>query len=351
MKRFARVLTLAVCVAVALVLLAPGSAFAVRRLALSSGSFKFEAGAGQNVDGNIVVINDGDEAIKVLVYSADQVVDAKGGLTFQVPSRSDLSAIDLPSAWMHVSMPENANSVGNIPYLELKPKQRVPIKFSVRVPADSSPGDHNIMLFFEMFSGQGIGKGAGTEISGRIGTRIQLRVKGDLVQRLDVSRYAVPAFVIGDQVPAQFTVHNAGNTDERVVATLQLLDRNDDPVLDLKPINNRLVFAQKNFEASGTLLSSTQLIGPYTARLQVVPVNEEGQPLNSGKDTIIEKRAVWIIPLWLVIVVAVIAVLLVLWIVWSAGRRSAAKRAAKAAAVTPPAPVVTPEAEVHKDTA
>jgi hypothetical protein len=342
--RLTKLVTAAAVIAMAAMLVAPGSAFAVRKLALSNGSFKFSGAAGDTINGSIVVVNAGDEPIKVLVYSADQNVDGQGRLSFTVPSRADFSSTNLPSAWVRVNMPQNSQSVGNIPFIALTPKQRVPIDFSIKIPADVPPGDHNVMLFFEMFSGEGLGKGAGAEISGRIGTRVQLRVKGSVIERLEMSRFAVPAFVIGQDVSTDFTVHDLGNTDQRVVANVRLLDRNDDAVTQIRPINNVLVFAGKNLESSGTLAPGKQLIGQYTASVEVVPVDENGQPVASAaQNTVLEKKTVWILPLWLVVTIGALLALLFLWIIWSAGRRSALRRHQKDAAKQAAAAVAAPD--------
>ena len=48
-------------------------------------------------------------------------------------------------------MPEEAKAFGNTPYLELEPADRDPVSFIMQPPSNASPGDHNVVLFFEMF--------------------------------------------------------------------------------------------------------------------------------------------------------------------------------------------------------
>ena len=54
-------------VAVAALLIYPGAAFATRTLGLSAGTFKFDVSAGQQVSGQVIVMNDGTEPLKVMV--------------------------------------------------------------------------------------------------------------------------------------------------------------------------------------------------------------------------------------------------------------------------------------------
>lgn len=346
MSRIAKLLSAAAVLALVLALAAPVHAFALRRLAVSSGSFKFTAGAGETVDGEVTVIDDGDEPLKVLVYSADQNVDNAGKVSFSVPSRADLQSSNQPSAWMHVFMPADSKSIGNIPYLDMTPHQRVLIKFQIAVPPDVTPGDHNVMLFYEMLSGNSVSNATGANITGRLGTRVQLRVKGQLVERLDLARFAVPPIVIGQGVPVDFTLTNVGNTDQRIVASVRLLNHTDDSVSEVKPINNELIFAQKNREVTATLMPAGTLFGPYTARLEVTPVDDNGQPTGNGSNVVIEKKSLWILPAWAVIIAIVLLVGIILWIVFALGRGSARRRAARQAekqqAAAAAAPAVAP---------
>ena len=316
-------LSLPFLLAAALLLAVPSGAFATRTLGLSSGSFKFDVSAGKTVGGVVYVTNDGTEPIKVLVYSSDQKVDPKGNITYSVPSRGDLSGMDQPSTWTQVKMPEDSQALGNIPYIELAPKQRVPVKFSFTIPPNVPPGDHNVMIFFEMFELPKAGQGAVSAVSGRLGSRITLRVAGDFVERLEVRPFVVPSFVIGSEVPYRFTVSNLGNIDQRVGARMLLLDRNDDTVVEQTPIDGRIVFAGNSLEASGTAIVQKGGIGKYTLRVDVSPVDDAGKALKGGKDTITKSRTVWLLPLWLVIAVGTLLVLIIARLVWALARRSA----------------------------
>ena len=321
-----RALAVALFAAAAL-LVCPGAAFATRTLGLSAGTFNFNVAAGDEASGQVIVMNDGTEPLKVMVYASDQKVDSSGKITYTTPSRGDLTSLDLPSAWTTIKMPANSKSLGNVPYVELAPRERIPIKFSFLVPSNAPPGDHNVLIFFESFESPKPGQGAQSVISGRLGARVTLRVNGEFVQKLEVRPFAVPAWIIGDKVPYNFTVRNVGNTDQRVGARILLLDRVDNEVARQTAIDGRTVFAGTNLEATGTVSAGSRFaIGPFKVRLDVSPVGEDGKALNAGADTITEVRTVWLVPAWLIIALVVLVLLLIGLAVWGLASRSAKRK-------------------------
>jgi hypothetical protein len=112
---------------------AAAPAFAVRTLGLSSPSFDFNVAAGGIGSGDLYVINDGTEPLRVLVYFSNQKVDAKGNQTFQTPTR-DSDVLNSPASWCQVQLPKDTKSIGNVPFLDLKPKEKIPVKFTFDVP-------------------------------------------------------------------------------------------------------------------------------------------------------------------------------------------------------------------------
>jgi hypothetical protein len=318
----------------------PSSAFATRTLGLSAGTFHFDVVAGKQAGGEVVVMNDGNEPLKVMVYASDQTVDAKGGVTYQTPTRADLTSLDLPSSWTTIKMPANSKSLGNIPYLELAPGQRIPVKFSITVPPTVPPGDHNVVIFFESFEPPKPGQGAQSNVAGRLGARVTLRVAGGLVRKLEVRPFTVPAYVIGGEVPFDFLLRNEGNVDQRVGARVLLLDSNDSEMQRKTTIDGMTNFAGTDLESSGTLLADKLPIGQFKVRIDVSPVDDAGQATNSCADTISESRTVWLIPFWLIVLVVVIVVLVFARIVWMMAARAtrrAHKRAEEKAAGAVPA--------------
>lgn len=316
-RSLARASLLLVCVALAVSIVAPSAAFAEKTIALSSGSFSFEIDPGQTGSGEVVVINDGDEDIKVLVYVADVEISDTGEQSFPLPEREGANLLSSPATWMRVYMPEDSKAVGNTPYLELKPGQRVPVKFDFTPPRDANPGDHNIVMFFEMFDFLPESAGSASQVSGRIGARVQLRVKGQFVEKVEVRPFEVPAFQIGNSVPYRFTITNSGNVNERLSGTVSLLDRNEREVVSAEVASDTPVYAGSSLEISGEVTSVVSVIGPHTVEvlLQYLPQGA------STPEEVVVTRTVWMFPLWLLIAVAASLFALVIWIGWRAARK------------------------------
>ena len=336
---FARMRTAFATAAFAVALLvAPSSALATKTLGLSAGIFKYDVAAGSVKSGEVIVMNSGNEPLKVMVYASDQQVDEKGAISYTTPTRADLTQLASPATWTRITMPENSKSFGNIPYLELKPGERVPVKFSVEVPGSVPPGDHNVLIFFESFDVPTQGATSQTQISGRLGARVTLRVQGTVVEKLEVRPFNVPAFIIGSEIPYEFMVRNIGNVGQRVGGRVLLLDRGDNEVTRQTAINGATVFASSDREASGTLVATKLPVGPFKVRIDVTKVDDNGHAVNAGADTITEVRGVWLVPMWLLVLIGIIIVLVVVRIIWSlaasATRRSDVRKAEKAAALT-----------------
>lgn len=324
--RGVRVLLALVCVWVAILML-PASALAVRTMGLSSGTFKFDLAAGKEATGSVDVMNDGDEVLKVMVYAADQRVSDKGQITYSTPSRTDLQTTSLPSSWTSIKMPADSKAIGNVPYIEIKPQQRVPVSFKIRVPEGVAPGDHNLVIFFESFETPAPGEGAKSSVVGRLGARVRMRVAGEFVRKLEVRPFNVPSYVLDTQVPFNFTVRNLGNVDQRIGARVLLLDRGNNEIERRTAIDGVTVFAGTNLETSGTVKVSGFPVGPFKVRLDVSPVDDAGKALNAGADTITQSMDVWVVPIWTIVVAALIVLALFVWIIWSIAAKATRRKA------------------------
>jgi len=343
MRGFASARRLAVILSIALAvsLVVPSSALAEKTLALSSGSFAFEIAPGETGSGEVVVINDGDEDIKVLVYVADVEIDETGEQTYVLPERQGAAMMSSPATWMRVYMPEDSKAVGNTPYLELKPGQRVPVKFDFSPPRNATPGDHNVVMFFEMFDFLPDSAGSVSQVSGRIGARIQLRVTGEYVENVDIRPFEVPAFQIGTVVPYKFTINNTGNVNERLTGMISLLDRNQAEVIASDIASDTPVYAGSSLEVSGEVTSAASVLGPHTVEVRLQYLK---QGATSPTD-VVATRTVWMIPMWLVLVVGGLALALVFWLIVRAARKRGPKPLAPEAEYfesPAPAPVATP---------
>lgn len=283
----------------------PSAAVAEKTLGLSTSKFEFSVGAGQGGTGDLLVLNDGDESLQVLVYSANQVVNEKGEITYEIPNRNSPGFGQDPASWISVKTPTSTKTIGNTPLLELEPGDRVPVEFDFTVPEQVAPGDHQVILFFEMV-GEAENTGAPTAvIAGRLGARVRIRVQGQIVEQMDVQPFSIRNLVIGDAVAYTFIIKNDGNVDKVVNGRLLLLDGDENEVFSSDVATETVIYANTNAEYTGVIKPDV-VLGKYTARLVIDYLREGASPGQEVGDSVVKDRAIWIFPLWLVIVVIVI---------------------------------------------
>lgn len=308
---------LAVAALLALLLVAPSSAFAAKTIGLSAGTFAFTVDAGAVGEGAVEVMNDGDEPLKALVYVADVKIDDKGGQTYVPPQREGAALLSTPASWFRIFMPADSKSVGNTPYIELEPGERIPIRFEFSPPQGTPPGDHNAMIFFEMFDLDGAGAESSARVGGRIGARVALRVNGEIVDKMQIRPFVVPGFVIGRETPFSFTLRNDGNVDKRVTVMASLLNRDERAVAEAVVATDTAVYAGSARQLSGVLASPGGRIGPHTVEVTVEYRAEGAQtPVQ-----LVEKRTVWLLPYWLIVFAGFVVAYLVAYIVYRLRRR------------------------------
>lgn len=307
--------------AAASVLAIPAPAFAERTIGLSSGTFEFTVEPGQSGKGEVIVSNDGDEPLKALVYVSDLQVSETGEQTFTTPDRQNVTSLATPATWFRIYMPTDSKSVGNTPYLELEPGERIPIAFEFLPPAGTAPGDHNAVIFFEMFEFAEETESMQAQVSGRVGTRVALRVKGQVVEKLTIRPFEVPAFVIGREVPFRFVVKNGGNLNKRVNVTAAVLSRSQTAVAQSVVATDTTIFPDSGREFTGSLVTGGSGLGPHTVEVRV-QYFQDGEQLPSE---LVEERLVWLVPLWLVVLAGFIVVYSLGYVVYRAMSRRKTK--------------------------
>ena len=298
-------------------------AFAVRTIGLSSPSFDFNVAQGGGGKGSLIISNEGNEPFRVLVYFSDQTIDSKGNISFVTPTLDSPDFLSTPAAWCQVHLPKDTKSIGNVPYLDLKPKERVPVDFEFTVPQGVTPGDHQVFLFFEMTNTQPVPKVVATTVNARVGAHLHIRVQGSVNESFDVRPFTVRQFIIGDVMPWQFTLRNDGNIDEQVSTTLSVLDTNENELIKSNAVTSTVVYAQSLAERSGSLPLTKASFGQFTVRLTTTHADRTG---TAGAKTVVKDRTIWVVPLWLAIVLIVVVGALLLWLSWRAAVRSAERR-------------------------
>jgi len=311
---------------VMIVAVLPGQAVAEKTLGLSTSKFEFSAGAGQSGAGELLVLNDGDEPLRVLVYSANQHVDEKGEITYEIPNRDSPGFERDPASWISIKTPTSTKTIGNTPLLDLKPGERVPVKFEFTVPEQVPPGDHQVILFFEML-GDETNTGAATAvIAGRLGARVRIRVQGQIVERMDVQPFSIRNLVIGNAIPYTFIVKNDGNVDKTVTGRIALLDGDENEVASSDVATETTIYANTNSEYTGVIKPDVAF-GRYTARLVVDYFREGSSPGQEIADSVIKDRTIWIIPLWLAIAAIGTVGAVMIYASWRQAVRAAERKA------------------------
>lgn len=317
-------------VAVILGAAAPAFGQGASSIGVSAASFDFGAAAGEAGEGEVWVSNEGDEPITVRVYAANQIVDDEGQVTYVAPT-PESNPLQSPASWMTVALPPDAKSIGNVPYVALEPGEKAKVDFRVDIPQGALPGDHNILLFFEMFDPSPSGNAGEARNFGRLGTRVKARVEGEVIENVEAAPFVMPAYVLGSTVPYDLTVSNKGNVDERVNVRLIQLDRSDTELAASDVVTDTPIYAGSSVRREGSVENAGASLGPAHFKLALsYPSQAEGA--NGLVKSVEEERTVWVIPLWLPVALAAALAVLVGAAIWAAGRRSAERKAAKAQA-------------------
>ncbi|PPG01351.1 MULTISPECIES: hypothetical protein [unclassified Rathayibacter] len=183
---------------------ATGPAWSIGPTADDSGAvranFDYALDAGAVVEDSISVRNDGAAELVLDLYSADAFTTREGGidvLTAGTASEDSGTWISLDSA-----------------SLSLAPGQEAAVPFTVTVPADALPGDHPAGIVTSLRVDD---PDAQVQVDRRLGTRLQLRVAGDLVPTVELSEPRVAfsgswnPLAVGF-VTVDYSVANTGNT-------------------------------------------------------------------------------------------------------------------------------------------
>lgn len=311
---------------VLLVAVLPGTAIAEKTLGLSTSKFEFSVGAGQGGNGDLLVLNNGDEPLRVLVYTANQIVDQKGEITYEIPNRNSANFGMDPASWLSIKTPTSTRTLGNTPLIELEPGDQVPVEFTFTVPEGVAPGDHQVILFFEMLETPESAGAPTAVVSGRLGARIRIRVQGQIVESVDVQPFSIRGFVVGTAMPYTFIIKNDGNVDKRVSGRLMLLDGDENEVFTSDVATETTVYANTSSEHTGVFQPHVAF-GKYTVRLQIDYLREGASPGQEVADKVTKDRTVWVVPMWLVIGLIVVVGGALVYGSWRQAVRAAERKA------------------------
>ncbi|MCC6236688.1 MAG: DUF2470 domain-containing protein [Dehalococcoidia bacterium] len=160
----------------------------------------YDLARGSTVVDYVGVQNLGEQPLSLRVYASDAFTTPEGGFDLlpagQQP-RDVGSWIDLDAR------------------VDLAPRQRVLLPFSLRVPQDATPGDHAGGIVASRTADASDAAGNAVKIDLRVGTRVYLRVNGPLRPDLVVEDFGIrfePQALFGrGMLQASYTVRNRGN--------------------------------------------------------------------------------------------------------------------------------------------
>lgn len=136
--------------------------------------FSYEVEPGQTVDDHYVVHNIGTTEQKVTVFGQDAYNTNDGAYALRDTGETPVDA----GSWVTF---DGASSVE----MALEPDEQRVLAFSVRVPADATPGDHAAGIVVSAQSSD-----SGVTLDRRVATRMYVRVAGALQPALTVSSIA-----------------------------------------------------------------------------------------------------------------------------------------------------------------
>lgn len=217
-KAFVKKIIMA-AVALTAMLLVRGDAAATMSIGVDPGKFVFSLKPGSVASGKIRISNEGDEPLNyVSIYVMNVAVSKDGKATYVKPTGYE-PLHKSPAAWISLAAPDPTKVKDNMAYLSLAKGQTADVRFTVRVPNLAKAGDSTAIIFFEVRRPVE----SGTAVGGRIGSRVRIRVAGNVVEKLILDRFDIPDVVFGDAVEYGIGVRNAGNVDISPKMTISTL--------------------------------------------------------------------------------------------------------------------------------
>lgn len=163
--------------------------------------FNYVLAPGAELVDYVGVTNFSDKPLTLSVYASDAFNNSSGGF--------DLLAANIPPAdagtW--VALKKNV--------VKIPPKTRLDIPFTLKVPADASPGDH-VAGIIASYTVAGQGGNQSVTVDQRVASRVYARVTGPVQASLAVENmnveYQRPAMFVGPgSATVSFTLRNTGN--------------------------------------------------------------------------------------------------------------------------------------------
>lgn len=274
-----------------------------------------EVEPGQTVEDAAQLNNFSDEEVTFHLYSHDAINSPDGGFTLQ-PADAEPVGV---GAW-----------VGLDEQVTLGAGESANVPFSLTVPQDATPGDHAGGIVASVTSETTDAEGQRVLVDNRVGSRIYLRVAGDINPTLEVTNLSVNyerswiPFTTG-AATVTYEVHNAGNvrlSGEQSISGHGVFGLGDhtvtlDPVGEILPGESLTVSEQVDGVLPLFRVTEEVLVTPEAPQTSanVLPVVQTQESADA-----------WALP-WVELIILAVLVLLVVWSRWR--RKHAKKKNAK----------------------
>lgn len=162
-------------------------------------NFSYTADPGGQIVDGITVSNYGAQPLTLAVYAADGYLTDTGSLDLLAAGEESVAL----GSWVTVETPT----------ITLQPEEVVTVPFTVNIPENATPGDYAAGVVTSLVTAAE----GGVAVDRRLGSRMILRVNGDLTPSLEVTDLEVaphPTFWpwLSGSTDLTFTVTNTGNT-------------------------------------------------------------------------------------------------------------------------------------------
>lgn len=164
-------------------------------------SFRLSLDPGTTITEHVVVTNYSGQDVTFRLVASDGVLSETGAFDL-LPS--DVAPVDVGS-WVSI-----------VDHVDVPAGQSAPVPFELTVPADATPGDHPGGIVASVLQEGGTQGGPSVGVETRVGTRIHLRVTGEIRPSLSITdlstRYETSWNPLeGGTLHVSYTVVNDGN--------------------------------------------------------------------------------------------------------------------------------------------
>jgi len=138
-------------------------------------AFSYSATSGANVRDTVVVSNFGEQPLILHIYANDAVNTTDGGFDLRPSAEAPKDA----GGWVKF---DDGKTFQTVP-----PKSKLELPFTLGVPANATPGDHAAGIVAALTMPSADARGNRVNVEQRVGTRVYVRVSGDLKAQLSVT--------------------------------------------------------------------------------------------------------------------------------------------------------------------